>query len=71
MWRSVLPFFEPSQRLREHLELFESCQCNPRPRSASVKGASSVAFSSAAAGDTLSTVPTFRDSLKPISTGMA
>ncbi|KAF9651237.1 DSPc-domain-containing protein [Thelephora ganbajun] len=68
---TVLPFFEPSQSFRNHLQLFESCQCNPRPRSASVKGANSVAFSCPATEDTPSTPPTFGNTLKPITTGMA
>lgn len=66
----VLPFFEPSQSLRNYLQLFESCQCNPRPRSASVKGARAVTFSPAAK-DTSSTPPTFGNTFKPATTSMA
>ena len=70
MQHLVLPFFEPTQNFRNHLQLFESCQCNPRPRSASVKGTNAVAFSSASK-DTPSTSPSFRNAFKPVTTGMA
>lgn len=71
MQHLVLPFFEPSQSFRNHLQLFESCQCNPRPRSTSVKGTNTVAFSSPSAEDSLSTSPTFRKTFKPITTSVA
>lgn len=64
----VLPFFEPSPSFRNHLQFFESCQCNPRPRSASIRGMNSVTFSSPAEKDTPSPLA---NTLKPVTTGMA
>jgi dual specificity phosphatase 12 len=68
---TVLPFFEPSQNLCNHLQLFESCQCNPRPRGASVKGTSSVSFSSPAEKDTPPKSPPIGRAFKSTSTSIA
>jgi len=69
--RTVLPFFEPSQSFRNHLQLFESYQCNPWPRNASAKGTNSVTFASPVTGDTPS-ASRFRKTLKAhITTSMA
>ncbi|KAF9780038.1 protein-tyrosine phosphatase-like protein [Thelephora terrestris] len=68
---TVLPFFEPSQSLRRQLQLFESCQCNPRPRSSSVKGTNSVSFTSPLKKDTPPTSPPFGNTLNPVTTSIA